>query len=136
MGGTFKISNSELEKLSKELKKYGEEKHEEGKKVNKKYAKKILREVIETVPVDTGNLKGSITSKSYKGGESIKIYTRSTAPYAVWVHEGHWTRTAKGKYRFKKRSKRRFIKGQPFMADALDKYKDDYIQELKNIAKK
>lgn len=136
MSITIKIKNGEIQKINKYLGKMGEKVQENGRETNKKFGKKIMNEAIKTVPVDTRNLKKSIAIKSCNGGETVTIFIRSTASYGVHVHEGHWTRSdASGKYKYYKPKPKHWIEGRPFMVDALNKYKDEYLSTMDDIVK-
>lgn len=47
-----------------------------------------MEKVPPVIPVDTGNLRGSWTTSTYKGGKKVAIHTFGfTANYAVFAHE-------------------------------------------------
>ena len=54
-------------------------------------------------PVDTGNLRGSITHEIAQDGEGLSARVGTNVPYAVYVHEG----TSR-------------MAGRPFLRDALN----------------
>lgn len=54
-------------------------------------------------PVDSGNLRGSITYEIAQDGEGLSAHVGTNVPYAIYVHEGT-----------------DFMAGRPFLKDALN----------------
>lgn len=110
---TFQISSRELNKLQREVQKnYVQPVKAEFERVTAKYADLMYEEALKLVPVDTGNLKASITLVLRELG--FLIYTDVT--YAAFVEFGTSLMAA-----------------QPFMLPAFQRYADVLYKEWKRI---
>lgn len=67
-------------------------------------SQQVLNKARSLCPVDTGNLRGSLTYEVTRTGVGGKLGARvgTNVPYAIYVHEGT-----------------KYQKGQPFLEDAL-----------------
>ena len=63
---------------------------------------KVQNKARTLAPVDTGNLRGSITYEVAKKGRNLVGFVGTNVPYAIFVHEGT-----------------RHIAPRPFLRDAL-----------------
>ena len=65
-------------------------------------ANRVLNEARYLCPVDTGNLRGSITWEIRKRGNQLVGVVGTNVPYAIYVEKGT-----------------RYMRPQPFLVDAL-----------------
>lgn len=91
----------------------------DGKKVDPKIKKavksngaKLHQEALRLVPVDTGNLKRSITLDIEDGGATAKV--QENTEYGVYVEQGT-----------------RYMAAQPYIGPAFNSVKDKFIEDLK-----
>lgn len=84
-------------------------------------------------PVDTGNLKNSMTSEVSQGEKAVYIGT--AVEYAPFVEFGHHQQ--KGRYvpAIEKRLVREFVPGTPFLKPAIENHLDEYKHILETELK-
>lgn len=81
-------------------------------------ALRIERDAKKIVPVDTGELRGSISTKINKSNESISTDTGTDVEYAEVVEFGGINQ-----------------RSQPYLIPSFDKNTDDLIKTITNILK-
>lgn len=86
------------------------------KEIVKRNTAGMQHEAMEHAPVDTGNLKRNITLEITDGGGTGKV--SSNAEYAGYVENGT-----------------RFMAAQPHMGPAFRKYRDLFVNDLKNLTR-
>ncbi len=75
-------------------------------------------------PVDTGNLRNSITSEVDMGEKAV--YVGTAVEYAPYVEFGHHQQVGRYVPQIGKRLKREFVPGKPFLAPAIENHLDEY----------
>ncbi|WP_069825293.1 HK97-gp10 family putative phage morphogenesis protein [Pediococcus pentosaceus] len=86
------------------------------KEIVKRNTSGMQREAMEKAPVDTGNLKRNIDIEIADGGGTGKILSK--ADYSGYPEFGT-----------------RFMAAQPFMGPAFRKYRNSFVNDLKNLTK-
>lgn len=81
-------------------------------------------------PVDTGNLRNSITHQ--RMGESTEAIS-SNVSYAPYVELGHHQEPGRYVPAIKKRLKKEFIPGKPFLRPAAEDHGPEYNQIIQTI---
>lgn len=109
-----------LDELSKKLNTLSEDITKELQKVINKYGAKLLRDVKNDTPVDSGQLRRSWQSK--KGKLYYSVYNNTE--YGIYIEFGHRDRSGK------------VIDGRYMLTKACDKIEADFHAELQTILKR
>lgn len=75
-------------------------------------------------PVDTGNLRNSITSEV--AIDEHAVYVGTNVEYAPYVEFGHHQQVGRYVPKIGKRLVREFVPAKPFLAPAIDEHLDEY----------
>ena len=75
-------------------------------------------------PVDTGNLRNSITSEVDMGEKAV--YVGTAVEYAASVEFGHHQQVGRYVPQIGKRLVREFVPAKPFLAPAIENHLDEY----------
>lgn len=84
-------------------------------------------------PVDTGNLKNSITSEVSQGEKAV--YVGTNVEYAPSVEFGHHQQVGRYVPAIGKRLVREFVPPKPFIKPAIENHLDEYKQILEEELK-
>lgn len=66
-------------------------------------SQQVVNQARSRCPVDTGNLRGSITYEIARDGDGLSARVGTNVPYAIYVHEGT-----------------RYMAPRPFLREAID----------------
>ena len=87
----------------------------------------------ELAPVQTGNLKGSMTSEVNQ--EEKAVYVGTNVEYAPFVEFGHHQEVGRYVPAIGKRLVREFVPAQPFLKPAIENHMDEYKHILESELK-
>lgn len=113
----MKLQLQGIDTLEKALK--DKAKLQAAKALVKYYGAAIQRDAQDSAPVDTGNLKRSISLEYSEGAASAKAEIKATADYSGYVEYGT-----------------RYMDAQPFMRPSFNKNKLLFEKEIKALAGK
>ncbi len=84
-------------------------------------------------PVQTGNLKGSMTSEV--SPEEKAVYVGTAVEYAPWVEFGHRQKVGRYVPAIGKRLVNKYVPAKPFLKPAIEKHMDEYKHILETELK-
>ena len=85
---------------------------------------------VEMCPVDTGNLRDSIThAYSDESDHQVVLLVGTNVYYAPYVELGHHQQPGRFVWKIKKRLKRSWVPGKPFLRPAFE----DHVEEIEQI---
>ena len=84
-------------------------------------------------PVDTGNLKNSMTSEVSQSEKAV--YVGTAVEYAPYVEFGHHQEVGRYVPAIEKRLVREFVSAKPFLKPAIQNHLDEYKHILENELK-
>ena len=84
----------------------------------------------ELCPVDTGNLRNSITHQQISENTEA---VGTNVKYAPYVELGHHQEVGRYVPAIKKKLKKSFVAGKPFLRPAAENHSAEYIQIIKRI---
>lgn len=84
-------------------------------------------------PVDTGNLKNSMTSEVSQSEKAV--YVGTAVEYAPYVEFGHHQEVGRYVPAIEKRLVREFVPAKPFLKPAIQNHLDEYKHILENELK-
>ena len=76
-------------------------------------------------PVDTGNLRGSITHAYNDDGKQVTLLVGTNVYYAPYVELGHHQQPGRFVPKIKKRLVRNWVPGKPFLRPAFEDHRDE-----------
>ena len=82
----------------------------------------------ELCPVDTGNLRDSITHAYNDDGEQVTLLVGTNVEYAPYVELGHHQQPGRFVPKIKKRLVRSWVPGKPFLRPAFDNHLGEIYQ--------
>ena len=84
-------------------------------------------------PVQTGNLKNSMTSEVSK--QEKAVYVGTAVEYAPYVEFGHHQQVGRYVPKIGKRLVREFVPGQPYLRPAIENNMEEYKRIMENEIK-
>ena len=79
-------------------------------------------------PVDTGRLRDSITHAYNDDNEQVTLLVGTNVEYAPYVELGHRQQPGRFVPKIKKRLKRSWVPGKPFLRPAFENHRDEIEQ--------
>lgn len=83
-------------------------------------------------PVDTGRLRDSITHAYNDDNEQVTLLVGTNVEYAPYVELGHRQQPGRFVPKIKKRLKRSWVPGKPFLRPAFENHRDEIEQIILN----
>ena len=129
---TMRITPADLKKLRRQVEKVVGDKEKEAAKLIRRYALLIVAEAKRLAPVDDGPLRANIVEEV--NGLTADVVARML--YAKFVEFGTGRRGAASgvakpsDYNY---GPKPGMKAQPFLFPALEKYREDFIRELRAL---
>ena len=86
----------------------------------------------ELCPVDTGNLRDSITHAYSDEGKKVTLIVGTNVYYAPFVELGHHQQPGRFVPKIKKRLVRSWVPGKPFLRPAFENHLDEVYRLIMN----
>ena len=104
--------------------------YQQGEKAMKAVGMQAESYAKELCPVDTGNLRNSITHGVIVGDGQVGAVVGTNTEYAPYVELGHHQQPGRYVPAIGKRLKAEFVQGKPFIKPAIEDHVEEYMDTI------